>query len=67
MLRDGGGRQRKAAGDITGALALFDDALNEVSIDGERWYEAELLRLKAEMLLAQATPRTGCGPPAGTA
>jgi class 3 adenylate cyclase len=53
------GRARAAAGDITGALALFDDALNEVSINGERWYEAELLRLKAEMLLAQATPRTG--------
>ena len=51
------GRARAAAGDIDGALALFDDALTEVSINGERWYEAELLRLKAEMLLAQETPR----------
>ena len=51
------GRARAAAGDIDGALALFDDALNEVSINGERWYEPELLRLKAEMLLAQTTPR----------
>jgi predicted ATPase len=53
------GRARAAAGDIDGALVLYDEALNEVSINGERWYEAELLRLKAEMLLALATPRTG--------
>jgi predicted ATPase/class 3 adenylate cyclase len=51
------GRARAAAGDFAGALALFDDALHEVSINGERWYEAELLRLKAEMLLAQTLPR----------
>ena len=55
------GRARAAAGDIDGALALFDDALNEVSINGERWYEAELLRLKAEMLLAQTPPRPADG------
>jgi predicted ATPase/class 3 adenylate cyclase len=50
------GRARAAAGDFDGALALFDNALTEVSINGERWYEAELLRFKAEMLLAQTPP-----------
>ena len=50
------GRARAIAGDIAGALALFDDALHEVSVNGERWYEAELLRLKAEMLMAQTPP-----------
>jgi class 3 adenylate cyclase/predicted ATPase len=47
------GRAKSARGDIDGALALFDTALEEASNTGERWYEPELLRLKAEMLLAQ--------------
>jgi adenylate cyclase len=42
-----------AAGDIDGALALFVSALEAASTTGERWYEPELLRFKAEMLLAQ--------------
>jgi predicted ATPase len=42
-----------AAGDIDGALALFVSALEVASTTGERWYEPELLRFKAEMLLAQ--------------
>jgi predicted ATPase len=41
------------AGDIDGALALFVSALEVASTTGERWYEPELLRFKAEMLLAQ--------------
>jgi len=58
-VSDGNGAKWLSTSPIgcAGAFALFDDALNEVSINGERWYEAELLRLKAEMLLAQATPR----------
>jgi class 3 adenylate cyclase/predicted ATPase len=51
------GRAKAAAGDIDGALALFDSALEVASTNGERWYEPELLRLKAEMLLAQPKQR----------
>jgi predicted ATPase len=47
------GRAKAEAGDIDGALALFNSALEAASSTGERWYESELLRLKAEMLLAQ--------------
>ena len=46
------GLAKAAAGDIDGALALFDAALDAASTTGERWYEPELLRFKAEMLLA---------------
>jgi class 3 adenylate cyclase/predicted ATPase len=48
------GRARAAAGDIRGALALYEAALEAAVGMGERWYEPELLRLKAEMLIAQA-------------
>ena len=51
------GLAKAAAGDIDGALALFDAALEAAANTGERWYELELLRLKAEMLLAMPTPR----------
>jgi predicted ATPase len=51
------GRAKAAAGDIKGALALFDEAIDEVPITGERWYEPELRRFKAEMLLAETPPR----------
>jgi predicted ATPase/class 3 adenylate cyclase len=47
------GRAKMAGGDTDGALALFDTALEAASSTGERWYEPEMLRLKAEMLLAQ--------------
>ena len=46
------GRAKAAAGDIEGAVTLFDAALDAASTTGERWYEPELLRFKAEMLLA---------------
>jgi predicted ATPase len=48
------GQAKMAGGDIDGALALFDTALEAASSTGECWYEPELLRLKAEMLLAQS-------------
>ena len=51
------GLTKAAAGDIDGALALFVSALEAASTTGERWYEPELLRFKAEMLLAQPKPR----------
>ena len=47
------GLTKAAAGDVTGALVLFEAAVESASITGERWYEPELLRFKAEMLLAQ--------------
>jgi predicted ATPase len=34
-------------------LPLFEAALEAASTTGERWYEPELLRLKAKMLIAQ--------------
>jgi predicted ATPase len=51
------GLAKAAAGDINGALALFDVALQAASTTGERWYEPELLRFKAEMLLAMPIQR----------
>jgi ATP/maltotriose-dependent transcriptional regulator MalT len=57
------GRAKAAAGDIDGALALFDSALEAALSTGERWYEPELLRLKAEMLFAQGRqPATAAEP-----
>jgi predicted ATPase/class 3 adenylate cyclase len=47
------GRAKMAGGDVDGALALFNTALEAASNTGERWYEPELLRLKAEVLLTQ--------------
>ena len=47
------GLTKAAAGDVNGALAFFESAVESASITGERWYEPELLRFKAEMLLAQ--------------
>ena len=52
------GRAKAAAGDIAGALAIFESALDATSSTGEIWYEPETLRLKAEMLLALPEPRT---------
>ncbi|MGH6737736.1 MAG: hypothetical protein ACREDY_01650 [Bradyrhizobium sp.] len=53
------GRAKAAAGDIAGALALYDAALNAATSTGEIWYEPEMLRLKAEMLLAQSGKNAG--------
>ena len=47
------GQAKMAGGDVDGALALFNTALEAASNTGERWYEPELLRLKAEGLLTQ--------------
>ena len=47
------GRAKMTGGDFEGALALLDTALEAASSTGERWYEPELLRLKAGMLLTQ--------------
>ncbi len=49
-------RARAAAGDTMGALALFDSALDAAATTGERWYEPELLRFKAELLLGADGP-----------
>jgi predicted ATPase/class 3 adenylate cyclase len=51
------GRAKMTGGDIEGALALLDTALEAASSTGERWYEPELLRLKAGMLLTQPEQR----------
>jgi predicted ATPase len=41
-----------AAGEIEAGKRLLSDALEAVETGGERWYEAELYRLKGELLLA---------------
>ena len=41
------------AGQAEAGLGLVETALHEVRRTGERWYEAELYRLKGELLLAQ--------------
>ena len=51
------GLTKVAAGDADGALALFEAALDAALTTGERWYEPELLRFKAEMLLIQPKQR----------
>ena len=51
------GLTKVAAGDPAGALALFEAALDAALTTGERWYEPELLRFKAEMLLIQPKQR----------
>jgi predicted ATPase len=45
-----------AAGDIEGALTLFDDALALARGNGELFYVAEILRLTAEALLSRPAP-----------
>ena len=51
------GRATSAAGDLKGALALFEAALEASAGMANGWYEPELLRFKAEMLVAQPDPR----------
>jgi pentatricopeptide repeat protein len=41
------------AGRIEEGLSVLDEALTMVNKNGERWWEAELYRLKGEFLLAQ--------------
>jgi predicted ATPase len=47
------------AGSGSEALALLDEALARVNRTGERWFEAELHRLKSEALLASSSERAG--------
>jgi predicted ATPase len=42
------------AGEIDAGTTLLSDALQAVEVGGERWYEAELYRLKGELLLVSS-------------
>jgi len=42
---------------VPDALPLLTDALDRMERTGERWFEAELHRMKAEVLMALAPPR----------
>ena len=53
MLTTFVGQIRMAAGDIDGALTLFGDALDLARSNGELFYVAEILRLRAQALLAR--------------
>jgi tetratricopeptide (TPR) repeat protein len=52
------GLAKAGGGDRDGALTLFDSALEAAATTGERWYEPELLRLKADMLVARSKQRS---------
>jgi predicted ATPase len=43
------------AGEIEGGMALLAEAIGGMEAGGERWYEAELFRLKGLLLLASST------------
>jgi len=45
-------------GELTEALATVDQALAKADRGGERWYVAEILRVKGELLLQQAGNRS---------
>jgi predicted ATPase len=47
------------AGDCAGGLSAVEEALTMVEKNLDRFYEAELRRLKGELLLAQAAPEPG--------
>jgi predicted ATPase len=49
-------RAYEIAGQIAEALALLDDALQIVKRTGERWFAAELNRLKGRLLLQEGHP-----------
>jgi predicted ATPase len=46
----------RKAGQPTEGLTALSEALALVDKNGQRYYEAELYRLKADLLLGQATP-----------
>ena len=52
------GQIRMAAGDIDGALTLFDDALELARANGELFYLAEILRLTARGVAGAARARS---------
>jgi predicted ATPase len=47
------------AGNIAGALPVIAEALSVVEKTDERWYEAELYRLKGDLLLMEDASNTG--------
>ncbi len=49
----------RAAGDANGALAMIDAALDVSEETGQRWWDAELFRLRAELLVESADEGTG--------
>jgi predicted ATPase len=51
------GRAKAAAGDAAGAYSYYESAIEAAATTGERWYEPELLRLKAEALVALSETR----------
>ena len=48
------------AGEIKQGLATVDEALARCEARDERWYEAELLRIKGELLLHDGRAPLGC-------
>ena len=49
-------RGHAGAGDVAAALDFADQALSEIERSGERWWQAEALRIKGEILLQAAQP-----------
>lgn len=47
------------AGQANGGLNILDEALATIQITGERWWEAEIHRLRGELLLRQAVGKGG--------
>ena len=45
------------AGDHRGALATIDEALDQSEMKDDRWYVAELMRIKGELVLRQNEPK----------
>jgi len=45
-----------SVGQVAEALRLLDDALEGIDTSGEHWWEAEVYRLKGELLLQQGVP-----------
>jgi tetratricopeptide (TPR) repeat protein len=45
------------AGDRRGALATIDEALEQSESNDDRWYVAELMRIKGELVLRQGEPK----------
>ncbi len=43
-----------ATGQLDQGLAALDEAINQVETTGERWWEAEIHRLKGHLLLSRA-------------